>query len=407
VTLSPRGDDFGSLGTKQSPDMVCLSDAFRDPGSREQITIVFYDIVGSVGYKAAEVEATWVPTFGWVFDGVRAEIAFGGRGRIVKFTGDGAIVAYDENDADAAINDAIRVQERVQEGVEGRQVNITLTVGIATGEVVAFDTEPGTRDYLGLVVDRAARLCSAASAQAIFADAATIASARMNRVTSKVGRVMRRQVADYQGEIQKTSLKGFTAPVEYYEVFWAQQRFGLKSQVVTATFTSSTPSALPHVGAARPVAPADRPERLRGVVFSWKDGKRCAFIDGDSETRYFTNDRLMAARDDYLERGDVVFFFERSPGPSEKCPVATAVIAVGQELDGRMVKVGSGYGFVQVSDSYGNTQDIFVPLSEAPPGLVVGERIRFEVVEGERGPRAAHVTRVHQGGDEAPEPKAA
>lgn len=70
-------------------------------------------------------------------------IAEDGAGTIVKFTGDGAMIAYGEDDATHAINDAIRVQEAIKESVERRQVTVSCSIGIALGEVVEFETAHG------------------------------------------------------------------------------------------------------------------------------------------------------------------------------------------------------------------------------------------------------------------------
>lgn len=53
-----------------------------------------------------------------------------------------------------------------------------------------------------------------------------------------------------------------------------------------------------------------------------------------------------------------------------------------------------GYGFIQQD----NGTDVFVHYSdiklEGFKTLVEGDRVRFEVVSGERGPKAANVTKI-------------
>src|SRR5438105_4186060 len=83
------------------------------------------------------------------------------------------------------------------------------------------------------VVDTASRLCDVASPQAIFVDEDTVASAQMNRVSGNIGRGLDRTPSEYQGSLERTSLRGFPGPVGYYEIKWDQQLFGLKSRVMT------------------------------------------------------------------------------------------------------------------------------------------------------------------------------
>jgi len=201
-----------------------LADAFASEDSRVPGTFVFIDMVDSTGYKDAG-EAAWITTTAWMYDTITAAIEQGGAGTIVKYLGDGVMVAYGLDGATVALNDAIRVQEALEDGVEGRQVRVSCAIGIATGLAVRFETSAGHYDYLGPGIDRAARLCSVASAQAIFVDTDTTDSALLNKVTSKVGHVLRHQPSDYKGEIQKAQLKGFAAPVQYHEIKWSQQLF--------------------------------------------------------------------------------------------------------------------------------------------------------------------------------------
>src|SRR4051812_11960944 len=101
-----------------------LSETFRAADSRVERTLVFVDMVGSAEMKDKEVEALWITHFGYFYDVVAEQIANGEAGTIVKYLGDGMMVAYGENDATAAINDAIRIQEAIKRGVEERQVRM-------------------------------------------------------------------------------------------------------------------------------------------------------------------------------------------------------------------------------------------------------------------------------------------
>ena len=130
------------------PDAPALAVIFRDPDSREHGTIVFVDMQGSTDAKSADVEAKWLVQTGFVYDVVVGAVRDGGVGRIVKFLGDGIMLHYGEDHTAAAINDTIVVQEGIQRGVRSRQVQVAVSIGLATGELVAFDGPSGGRDYL-------------------------------------------------------------------------------------------------------------------------------------------------------------------------------------------------------------------------------------------------------------------
>jgi class 3 adenylate cyclase len=219
--------------------MEQLSDTFRSPASRVERTIMFIDMVDSTSMKEKEAEATWLTTFGFFFDLITGVIEGNARGSIVKYLGDGIMAVYGEDHGSDAINDAVSIQKGIKDSVEARKVRVHCSIGISTGEVVEFKTPRDEPDYLGSVVDRAARLCAVASAQAIFVDTATATSTQMSKVKSPVGKVLRRTINEYQGAMGKTNLKGFTAPVEYQEILWDQQLFGLKPIVVTADIDSA------------------------------------------------------------------------------------------------------------------------------------------------------------------------
>ena len=50
-----------------------------------------------------------------------------------------------------------------------------------------------------------------------------------------------------------------------------------------------------------------------------------------------------------------------------------------------------GFGFITPSDG---SQDIFVHQSEAPSSLQEGDKVEFEVGQGEKGPKAMGVKHV-------------
>jgi class 3 adenylate cyclase len=369
-----------------------LFENFRDPNLRVGKAVTFVDIVDSTGMKEREPEAGWLTTFGYVYDVIREVVERGEVGLLVKYTGDGALLAYNEDFATHAINDAIQIQQTIKDSVERRQVTVNVSVGIAIGEVVEFETSHGT-DYLGTVVDRAARLCSIASAGAIFVDTATTASAQMNRVRSTVGEALGRKTDEYQGPVERASVPGFPAPVEYHEIKWDQQLFGVKSKVVTAAIESRpTPAVtvpartVPTTGTATTNGTSKR--AVRGAVQTWDDEKGRGRIIGPEDEPFYIDSRFLVG-DSGLERDDIVYFTPFGPTEPGRNRMATATVYMGQEADATIVGMrDEGYGFVQVIDSRNHTQDIFFSMTDAPKGIVLGEVVTCVIVETARGVRA-------------------
>jgi class 3 adenylate cyclase/cold shock CspA family protein len=382
--------------------MLNLTDTLHSSDARVERSISFIDLVDSTGLKLNTPEASWLPHYGWFYELCADRIAAGGVGAIVKLLGDGVMIAYGEDQATQAINDAITVQEAMEDGVEGQHVRLACSIGIATGEVVEFVWSGESVDYLGTVVDRAARLSAAASAQAIFVDVATTASARMNRVHSRVGKALRRPIAEYQGETQKAQLKGFLSPVEYVELHWAQQLFGLKSTVLTASIDSAPTVASPPASSRDVVAinpPARHADRgQRATVSQWNDEHNRGFVQTAVGQRLYTDQRYVVGEEP-LEIGDVLYFVEQPAPTPDKLPIAAAIVVIDEELTGTVVAALDGFGFIRVTDSRGVTQDIYVASTDARDDLTRGQRVRFIVGETARGARAIEV--IPDEGDDA------
>jgi class 3 adenylate cyclase/cold shock CspA family protein len=373
--------------------MLNLIETLHSSEARVERSIAFVDLVDSTGLKMSTPEASWLPHYGWFYEVCADRVAAGGAGRVVKLLGDGVMLAYGEDQATQAINDSVAIQEALEDGVEGQHVRLACSIGIATGEVVEFTWSGSSADYLGTVVDRAARLSAAASAQAIFVDVATTASARMNRVRSRVGTALRRPIAEYQGEAQKAQLKGFSSPVEYHELYWAQQLFGLKSRVLTATIESG-PAATSRP-LAKPVAPMGAHTRhaergQRGTICQWNAERNFGFVQVASGERFYT-DMQRVVGEDPLQVDDVVYFvLQPAPGPG-KLSIAATVVVIDEELAGTAIAVLDGFGFVRVVDARGDSQDLFVSLADVQGELTRGQRVRFIVGETARGVRAQDV----------------
>lgn len=367
---------------------MSVLDTLRSPDSRVERTIAFVDVVQSTSMKQQEPETSWIPAIAWLYEAVTAAVAAGGSGTVVKTLGDGVMLAY-ADDATQALNDAIAVQEAIKDAVSERHVRLYCSYGVATGEVMTFVGENDQVDYLGLVVDRAQRLCSIASAQAILVDTATIASAQLNKVRSTVGSVLRRNVEDYQGELEKANLAGFAQPVPYREIRWDQQLFGLKSRVVTAAIDSAeAPGA---TSAPRPSSTTGRQKRGRaGTVRLWNADRGQGFIDGNDGQSYYTDARFLVGTEG-LDDGELVFFHPHAPLVAGKNPLAACVVPDDEEISGQVVALKESFGFVRVHDQRGNTMDLFMSRDQCPGGLACGEDVTFIVGHSDRGPRAEAV----------------
>src|SRR5688572_21145398 len=100
----------------------------------------------------------------------------------IKFTGDGAMVAYKFHSQNAsqiarqAVHDAVRIVRNIDHlNYRSDCPPIHIRIGIASGECQEFTTRAA--DLIGKRVDLAARLCSEALPDAILSDEVTLTNA--------------------------------------------------------------------------------------------------------------------------------------------------------------------------------------------------------------------------------------
>lgn len=162
----------------------------NDPGSirlggeRKRATMFFADIRGFTSLAARLPAERVVEILNTYFDDA-VKIVFEHDGMLDKFYGDGLMAVFGtprmrEDDAGRAVAAAIRLHEVV--GRLGPRLNypLKISVGLATGDVVAGHFGSAQRmDYtvIGDAVNLANGLQSAAPAGAIYCDEATIAAA--------------------------------------------------------------------------------------------------------------------------------------------------------------------------------------------------------------------------------------
>jgi class 3 adenylate cyclase len=166
----------------------------HDTGTR---TVLFTDIVGSTdmtGRLGDEAAMTIVEAHDRI---VREALAATG-GREVKHTGDGIMSVF--HSAASAIRCAMKIQHDIgQYAVEHPESAFQLRIGAASGEPVERD-----RDFFGVAVQLAARLCAHAEPQQIL----------MSSTVAELCRGKSLPITDH-GVV---TLKGFAEPVRAHRV---------------------------------------------------------------------------------------------------------------------------------------------------------------------------------------------
>jgi class 3 adenylate cyclase len=377
-----------------------LREAFADDQSREGRTFVFIDQVGSTAMKEQQPEASWLSALGWFYDTVTGTVMRVAADAEVKYLGDGIMVSLDSDRATEAVSIAIQVQEAINDANQGGLgskgvVDFNCSMGVSTGSVVAFLTPTGSRDYVGTVVDKARRLCDAASPKAVFIDRATAAAANITKITSRLGVALRRTPEQYQGDLQRAPLKGFDQPVEYYEIFWDQQLHGLKSEGVTMSAGRIQPAAAPRSHAPLASVPSglrggNTPEdRHAGEVTCWKPEANFGFVRDTrtGEDFYFRSAHMVYPEDaaESLKVGARAVFVASGRPESNRKRWAVGLLVVGEYAEGTLkLPDGKAHGWLRVQDELGNAHHVFTPraaVSQYAPGTLLS----FKVVDNEKG----------------------
>lgn len=371
-----------------------LSEVFNSQESHASGAVMFVDMSDSTAMKEQESEATWLTTYAWFFDLVRDNV-IETEGHIVKYLGDGAMVYYEMKNVANAINAAIKIQEELKKADRNKRVYITCSIGISTGKFRTFQTPEGVRDYIGSVVDRAARLGSSASAMAIFVDRSTINSAMMINVESKLGELLDWGVDDYTGNQQKISLKGFNQPVLYHEIKWDQQLYGIKSDVVTDAaeeHVKRNPIA-PDVAIEPVILPAKTGVLTTGVVKRWIADRNFGFISSklDGE-EFYTNLQNTHANKALIVEQEVMFIPHDSIGNS-KYRLAHFVVLLGEKYSGLITRLSARDSAKQIAtisifDTNNSSIDFFAFLGTNQNQLAKGDTVEFYAAQNEKGPRA-------------------
>ncbi|GGN14521.1 adenylate/guanylate cyclase domain-containing protein [Streptomyces fuscichromogenes] len=384
-----------------STDHFTLFQAALGNPDRPTKVILFADLSGSTEMKGKTAEVSWLPTIGKFLDITETAVTENG-GTVVKYLGDGTLAVFDGDHAAEAICAAIRIQEMLRKEnspEKGVLRDCYASVGIATGRVVEYEAPGGSLDYVGSVVDLAARLCSAGNSQAVWVDSATVASAIMNKVSSEMGRVHDFSPDDYLSDEWKVELKGFAKPIKYREIIWLSKPFGATNAVVNE-ITERT--AAHGAQGDRPAGPpaAQVPEDIReGVVKRWDPAQGRGFISTTSDGDYYVDRRYVVSGEDLTE-GRSVRFVARAPFKEGARPIAGCTVQEGHRVPGTFQRVfpDRNFTFADVLDGLGNRQRLFVYLGDGAAEHRSGEAVLLEVTRNYRGISGHLVTADQTGG---------
>lgn len=393
-----------------------LRDTFADTeASLKKGIVAFYDQRDSTAAKINKPESAWVTETAFLYDTIILTGQSLYPGVVWNVLGDGVVLFYpDPHAALAALQTAVAVLEIIEkanrplsDGDKG-SIDMQLSVGIGSGYLRWFQAPGGAANAIGVVADRAARLCSAASPQALFIDSATASATNFLEVESELGRAMGRSVDEYQGEKQTVVLKGIKDPVAYFEVMWGRQRFGVKSEVLTVAEERAT-AAVDKVVRAKQSSNPTRPmpgralsttqgEKLTGAVKNWDGQRSFGFITADSgEDLFFARNLMVHPEDiDKVVPGTKVAFTAIEASTEGKNRRAAAVLVAGEYADGQVAKIpseGTPYGWIVCADQGGHKRFVHATATEIP-GFKVGDEVSFKLVIGNRGAGAVDVALV-------------
>ncbi|MFE9255466.1 adenylate/guanylate cyclase domain-containing protein [Streptomyces sp. NPDC006879] len=370
----------------QTDHFTLFQEALRNP-DRPYRVILFADLSGSTEMKGKFGEVGWLPSIGKFLD-ITAEAVAKHGGTVVKYLGDGTLAAFDGERAAEAICAAILIQEMLRsENNSGVLNDCQATIGIATGRVVEYEAPGGGLDYIGSVADLASRLCSAGAPQAIWVDSATVVSANMSRVSSEMGRVLEYSPDDYLSAEEKVDLKGFAKPIKYREIIWHRKPFGVKNTVLTeAIDRAQTNAQLPVQAQSSPPAPPPTQQTLDGVVKHWDGDQGRGFIGAADHGDHYVDRRFIVGEGELTE-GQSVRFIPLPPLKEGQRPVAGCCVQEGHTIDGTFQRVlaHKGFAFVDVLDSRGNRQSVFVFLGDGAADHRAGQPVSLEVRHNHRG----------------------
>lgn len=151
---------LSDLLTSIDSDAHSLAGAKHERGTA---TIIFTDIVGSTSLSQELGDRAWSDLVEGHFHTVK-EIVDHEGGVVVKTLGDGGMYAF--TSGTAALTAGVKIQRAVALSADN---TLGLRVGIHTGDVIQNDN-----DYIGLTVNKAARVAAAADRAQVFVSSTTV-----------------------------------------------------------------------------------------------------------------------------------------------------------------------------------------------------------------------------------------
>ena len=146
---------------------------------RKLATVMFADLVGSTELAGSQDPERTRVLLDRFYDAMAAEIEHAG-GTVEKFIGDAVMAAFGaplalEDHAERALHAALAMQERLVELFDGQ---VSLRIGVNTGEVVVGRAREGSSFVTGDVVNVAARLEQAAGGGEVLVGERSVAAVR-------------------------------------------------------------------------------------------------------------------------------------------------------------------------------------------------------------------------------------
>jgi class 3 adenylate cyclase len=243
-----------------------------------ELTIVFADLTGSTGLfeSLGNAKATDVVTRATQWIG---KLCILRGGRVIKYLGDGVLLAFDDNQA--AVQAMIEMQLRHRERINLWPANMKMKikVGMARGEVVQQD-----EDCFGDAVNVAARLSDLSQADQIL-------------VTTRVIETLVSDNDIRYRNLGPLNIRGKSEPMPVYRIEW-------QNEVATDFLTVA--GALDSMGSGGAALPDTIELTWLDQTVSFQPIDMPFFIGRDSHSKFMVNDPRGSRQHALIERrGDV------------------------------------------------------------------------------------------------------
>jgi hypothetical protein len=281
------------------------------------------------------------------------------------------LIAVFRDDPLAVVGTAIHLHQALEPVQQSASPNLSCRIGVAAGSAERYNSDAPTQLLIGAAVDRAGTLVRAAAPGALFVDSAVVANLALHYVTSKAGRTKSWSGTDYLSHVDEIAVDAVAPPIAFYEIKWSGEELGRIDRPVVDLGDSASEN-----GTAT--------QRLVGALQRWRDDH--GFVLSQTGEYFYLNDRYIVGNQE-ISPNTKVFFVPRKPLIDGRDRVAAAVVSLGAELVGTVVKVfpTRNYAFVEVADSEGNSQHLFMHAENNVWPVSVGDELTFKVGENVRG----------------------